>query len=154
MNNVVIKMKEILDSIKETFLSFTDYDTCSTRKEYWTYMVFVVFVVLLLYVFLFAFFSVSGHVKGTGDGLGNVTNTTVSFVPMSSLGSILLFLLFVVLAVPGVAVTIRRLHDSGHSGFWFLIQLLPTVGAFILLIFMLLPTNPNSEYRDDLFDVK
>lgn len=39
-------------------------------------------------------------------------------------------------AVPSLAVTVRRLHDIGRSGWWFLLGLIPIVGAIVLLVFM------------------
>jgi uncharacterized membrane protein YhaH (DUF805 family) len=40
--------------------------------------------------------------------------------------------------IPGVAVTVRRLHDTNRSAWWLLILLVPGLGALILLVFMLL----------------
>lgn len=45
------------------------------------------------------------------------------------------------LFLPGLAVSIRRLHDSGKSGWWFLILLIPLVGWIVFLVFMLLPSD-------------
>ena len=36
--------------------------------------------------------------------------------------------------IPGIAVTVRRLHDVGKSGWMFLIILIPLVGAIWLLV--------------------
>ena len=50
-----------------------------------------------------------------------------------------------VLTIPAnFSVTIRRLHDSGRSGFWYLITLVPLIGGIWFLILMLLPSE-----RDD-----
>ncbi len=38
--------------------------------------------------------------------------------------------------LPGLAVTVRRLHDTDHSGWWFLILFVPIVGAVVFLVFM------------------
>lgn len=38
--------------------------------------------------------------------------------------------------LPGLAVTVRRLHDTGRSGFWLLLSLIPLLGSLILLVFM------------------
>lgn len=40
--------------------------------------------------------------------------------------------------IPSLAVTVRRLHDSGKSAWWLLLLLIPGVGQLVLLIFMLL----------------
>lgn len=37
---------------------------------------------------------------------------------------------------PALAVTVRRLHDTGHSGWWYLILLLPILGCIWLLILL------------------
>jgi uncharacterized membrane protein YhaH (DUF805 family) len=37
---------------------------------------------------------------------------------------------------PGVAVSVRRLHDTGRSGWWLLIGLIPLIGVIVLLVFM------------------
>jgi len=40
--------------------------------------------------------------------------------------------------IPGIAVTVRRLHDTGRSGWWILISLVPVIGWIVLLVFMVL----------------
>lgn len=44
--------------------------------------------------------------------------------------------------LPALAVTVRRLHDTGRSGWWLLIALVPFVGGIILLVFMVLDGTP------------
>jgi uncharacterized membrane protein YhaH (DUF805 family) len=39
-------------------------------------------------------------------------------------------------------VTVRRLHDTGRSGWWFFIIFIPIVGAIVLLVFMCLDSVP------------
>jgi uncharacterized membrane protein YhaH (DUF805 family) len=38
------------------------------------------------------------------------------------------------MALPVLAVSIRRLHDIGKSGWWYLISLIPLVGMIVLII--------------------
>ncbi|MFE0642467.1 DUF805 domain-containing protein [Streptomyces sp. NPDC058877] len=38
--------------------------------------------------------------------------------------------------LPGLGVSIRRLHDTGRSGWWLLIGLIPLVGLIILIVFL------------------
>jgi uncharacterized membrane protein YhaH (DUF805 family) len=37
--------------------------------------------------------------------------------------------------LPSLAVSVRRLHDTGKSGWWILIGIIPIIGCIILLIF-------------------
>jgi uncharacterized membrane protein YhaH (DUF805 family) len=39
--------------------------------------------------------------------------------------------------IPFIALAVRRLHDIGRSGVWYLICLIPLVGSIILLIWLL-----------------
>ena len=45
-----------------------------------------------------------------------------------------------VLLLPGLAVAVRRLHDSGRSGWWLLIALVPLLGALYLIWLMVRPS--------------
>lgn len=40
-----------------------------------------------------------------------------------------------VMFIPGVTIGVRRLHDTGRTGWWLLIALIPFVGCLILLYF-------------------
>ena len=44
--------------------------------------------------------------------------------------------------IPGIAVGIRRLHDTGRSGWWLLVGLVPFVGWIILIIFLVQDSQP------------
>jgi uncharacterized membrane protein YhaH (DUF805 family) len=44
--------------------------------------------------------------------------------------------------IPGLAVTVRRLHDTDRSGWWWFICLIPFVGAIVLLVFEVLDSTP------------
>jgi uncharacterized membrane protein YhaH (DUF805 family) len=44
--------------------------------------------------------------------------------------------------VPGIAVSIRRLHDTNKSGWWILINLVPLVGGIIFLVLMCIEGDP------------
>lgn len=42
--------------------------------------------------------------------------------------------------IPALAVSIRRLHDIGNSGWWLLLALIPYLGGLILLLLMVQPS--------------
>ena len=44
--------------------------------------------------------------------------------------------------IPSIAVGVRRLHDTGRSGWWLLIVLIPLIGAIVLLVFTVQDSKP------------
>jgi uncharacterized membrane protein YhaH (DUF805 family) len=47
---------------------------------------------------------------------------------------------------PSVAVLIRRLHDTGRSGWWYFIVVVPFVGFIALLVFLCQPSEGDNRY--------
>lgn len=97
------------DALKSFFSRYTDFKGRSSRSEYWWPQL--------------AFFLV-GIVIGV---LTAVVGETV--------GNILLGIFYLVILIPGIAISIRRLHDLDKSGWWLLIALIPLIGALVLLFF-------------------
>ena len=55
-----------------------------------------------------------------------------------------------VIFIPSLAVGARRLHDTGRSAWWLLLNLLPVLGTLILLVFYVLDGDPHdNEYGPD-----
>jgi uncharacterized membrane protein YhaH (DUF805 family) len=46
--------------------------------------------------------------------------------------------------VPSLAVSVRRLHDSGKSGWWVLMALVPLAGPIVLLVFTCQDSQPGA----------
>ncbi len=59
------------------------------------------------------------------------------------LGTEFVFYAIVVLAlfIPSLAVAVRRLHDTGRSGWWFLIALIPLIGTILLIVWLATETK-------------
>jgi len=89
------------------------------RKEYWWFaLINAVFYYILLTLMK----------KAIGNAL---------------LGGLMILpsLYFLAIILPGLAVSVRRLHDSNHSGWWVLINFVPFVGQIIFFILALLPSD-------------
>jgi uncharacterized membrane protein YhaH (DUF805 family) len=78
------------------------------RKEYWMFALINIII---------------GFVIGFVEGLVNLVGI------ISTLYCLAIFL-------PSLAVGVRRLHDTGRSGWWLLISLIPLIGFIILLVFL------------------
>ena len=48
--------------------------------------------------------------------------------------------------VPGIAVTVRRLHDTGKSGYYYFMCFIPIVGAILLIIQLIKDSDYNNQY--------
>ena len=105
-----------LDTIKNRYAKF---DGRATRSEYWYFILF--YFILALIVTLV-------------DVL--VINPMLGLTPeQAQQGGILQIILGLGLLIPTLALTIRRLHDIGKSGWWLLIALIPIIGALVLIYF-------------------
>ena len=51
-------------------------------------------------------------------------------------------LISLVLLLPSIAVGVRRLHDTGRSGWWLLIALVPIAGLVVLIVFFVMRGDP------------
>jgi uncharacterized membrane protein YhaH (DUF805 family) len=66
-----------------------------------------------------------------------------SFAVGSAAFSLLIDLVMVAVGLSGLSLAVRRLHDSNKSGWLLLLDLIPFLGAIIVLILMVLPGTPN-----------
>jgi uncharacterized membrane protein YhaH (DUF805 family) len=101
-------------------------------------------------------FSVLDNILGTNYTYEVMTNTLVtgdtqmaSATMTQSIGY-LNSLYGLAVMIPGIAVSLRRLHDIGKSGWWFLLGVIPIVnfiGIFVLLYFYIQDSQPGeNEY--------
>ena len=104
----------------QAFKKYTVFAGRSRRKEYWFFVLFNILVSLALAI------------------VDYFTGTYNARYGMGLLGG--LYTLAVL--IPAIAVTVRRLHDTGRSGWWFLIVLVPIVRGIVLLVFMVLDSQP------------
>jgi uncharacterized membrane protein YhaH (DUF805 family) len=72
-----------------------------------------------------------------GGAIGIVENMTGAGYRS---GLTILYCLFIL--IPSLAVAVRRLHDTGRSGWWLLIAWVPFVGVIVLLVMLLQDSQP------------
>ena len=125
---------------------YAEFSGRSRPKEYWMFALFVFLVSLaaLIVDMLLGFGdAVSGSTKAPGFWAGWAA---------AGGGGPLTLIVSLAMLVPGLAVTIRRLHDSDRSGWWILIAFVPLVGFLALMVFMILggTRGPNRFGSDPL----
>ena len=98
------------------------------RKEYWFFVLFnFIFAVVLAFI----------------DGMTGTFNAETGIGVLSGIYGLAVF-------IPGIAVTIRRLHDTDRIGWWLLICLIPLIGAIWLLVLMVIDgTSGQNQYGLD-----
>jgi uncharacterized membrane protein YhaH (DUF805 family) len=106
----------------EVLKKYAVFSGRARRMEYWYFFLFSLIISIVLAVV---------------DG---VTGSYSAAAGVGLLGGI--YALAVL--IPGLAVSIRRLHDTGRSGWWLLIALIPVIGAIVLLVFMVLEGRPGT----------
>jgi uncharacterized membrane protein YhaH (DUF805 family) len=97
------------DAIKTCFTKYVDFKGRASRPEYWWF--FLSFAVL---------YFAAAIIGGTNES---------GFGPLSAL-------VLLAYILPLLAAAVRRLHDTGRSGWWYFISLIPLVGSIILLVFL------------------
>ena len=103
------------DAIENVFRNFNKYSDRASRSEYWWFQLFF-FVALATADFIDAM------ILTTTGGPGGIFGTIV----------------FLGLIIPSLAVSVRRLHDLGYSGWFILLVFIPCVGSIIGLVILVL----------------
>ncbi|MBN9000306.1 MAG: DUF805 domain-containing protein [Rhizobiales bacterium] len=116
-----MNMQESVSSVLSQYATFSGR---AMRSEFWWW---VLFVILL---------SIATNLVD-GIALSPLLGYSMFGGPQILSGLVSLALL-----IPGIAVSVRRLHDVGRSGWWLLLCLVPLVGALVLLFWYVQPGEP------------
>ena len=123
------------EAVKRFFQRYAQFRGYASRSEYWWVALFNGLVGLGLYFLLFIL-GISGAASASGEDLG--TGTTIGMIVIL----LLAFAYSIATFIPGLALSVRRLHDSGKSGLWLLIAFVPG-GSIVLLVFFCLESRPD-----------
>src|SRR6201999_2195577 len=109
-------------AVSTCFRKYADFKGRASRPEFWFWQLFVLLTILAIAV-------VGGIIAAINPNVG--------------LGIMLVGMLIAALGflVPGLAVTVRRLHDSDKSGWFILLTFIPflAIGTICLIVFGCLP---------------
>jgi len=97
----------------EVLKKYADFSGRARRKEYWLFVLINLAVAFTI---------------GIIDGLAGLADPVSGYGPLGGL-----YVLAVL--IPGIAVGVRRLHDTDRSGWWLLMAVVP-FAAIALLIFL------------------
>jgi uncharacterized membrane protein YhaH (DUF805 family) len=98
---------------------YAEFNGRSQRMEYWMFALIHSVIILVLCVGVVGFGMTKQPIVGATSSLVIAAYSLAAFIPCLS-------------------VTVRRLHDTGKSGWWILISLVPVVGGITLLVFTVL----------------
>ena len=92
----------------------------ASRSEYWWYVLFTAILGMAIGFILGIF--------GAGTSVVSAIQGVVSLA----------------LLLPGLGLSVRRLHDISKNGWWIFIALIPLAGAILLLVWFCKPSDPGS----------
>ncbi|WP_025618281.1 DUF805 domain-containing protein [Salinispora cortesiana] len=101
------------DAIRSALTQYVGFSGRARRSEYWWFYLFTV-------------------ILGFAGGILNGVLET-SFVSV---------IVGLALLLPSLAVGVRRLHDTGRSGWFLLLGLIPFIGFVVLLVFFVQDSKP------------
>ncbi len=113
-------MQQIITAYKDAWLNWNNFSGRSRRSAYWYAFLANVIIAFVL-----------GFVSGLVEALTILT--------------ILVTIYSLLVLVPYIALAVRRLHDTGHSGWWYLIAL-TGIGCIVLLIWFCQDSQPDNQY--------
>ncbi|MDF2443968.1 MAG: hypothetical protein JWR01_2171 [Subtercola sp.] len=126
------------EAVRRFYRKYATFSGRASRAEYWWWALVSAVVTTVLQVI----------VQAGGIGRLNSDGTMGNPGPVAVLAAIVFFVWTLAVIVPTIALTMRRLHDTNHSGWWVLIALIPLVGGIILLVFTLSAPVPEGERYD------
>lgn len=122
----------LISAYKSMFKKYAVFSGRSRRREYWLAYLANFIITMGICTVLFALVVAGGL---TYNNFGKAVMTLTPF---------LMFVYSLVIFVPTLALTARRLHDTGKSAWFLLLQFIPYVGGIIIFIFTVMDSQPGA----------
>ncbi|WP_099221794.1 DUF805 domain-containing protein [Listeria costaricensis] len=141
----------IFRAYKLFWKNYVNFHGRASRSEYWfSALINVVILILLMMISLIFLFSGLVAIPFSGDV------TTVNSLATGSMVFIVIYVLFcLAVLLPSLSCSVRRLHDTGKSGHFIWLCLIPWVGGIIMLVLLAMPSVKTDKYgfQDEEFDI-
>ena len=120
------------EAIRTCFKKYAEFGGRASRPEFWWFVLFYYLLIFLPAVPLIAI-DASLVNQAPFEEPGTMTAGVVF--------GVLVGVALLALLIPYLAAGVRRLHDTGKSGWWWLISLVP-FGSIVLIVFLAIEGNP------------
>lgn len=114
-----------MDEFITVLKNYAGFSGRAGRREYWMFF--------LIYVLIYTALAVLAGILPSA---------------LATIFSILIVVFGLGLIIPSIAVGVRRLHDTDHSGWWMLISLIPLAGLYLLYLLMIEGTPGANRFGD------
>ena len=100
------------DAVKNAIMNnYGNFTGRASRSEYWWFLLFVIILDMITTFADMSIFGTPAYERG----------------PLYWIGTLALI-------VPNLSLGVRRLHDTGRSGWWLLILIIPCIGLIVLIV--------------------
>lgn len=120
-----VKKHNIISAYTSMLKNYANFSGRSSRAEFWYAVLANAIIVLLVTAILL----IPAAILGTDNEIGALGVVLTPF---------LIVLYALVMLVPSLALQVRRLHDSGKSGWLVLLGFIPSAGGIIMLVLCVL----------------
>ena len=128
------------------FKNYANFSGRSRRSEYWLASL-ANFLLVLIASVIFGVV-ILGEIEEIIDLLEfkDAFNIPIKFSDFGSLGiyAVVMIVYALIMFIPSLSLQVRRLHDTGKSGWLLLLSFIPTLGAIIIFVFTVLDSTPGA----------
>lgn len=135
-------------AVRRFWKKYTVFTGRASRAEFWWWFLVSYLISLVLNGINQAFAGPQPQPTFDATGQPDLTAYFEALGAFAGRASILGGLWFLATIVGTIALSTRRLHDTGRSGWWYLLVLIPIVGGIILIVFWASAPKPEGQRYD------